>query len=137
MRLVSVVLGADTGDNRFKSAINMFNYGFANYKNAVVLDKDVNLSDKFAVDCSKKQSLSVHPARSSYVFTAINATPEIERNVIAYDIKAPVKKGDVVGKIEVYKDGVLYDTVDLIAAENADKATYGDFFKRVARDWTL
>lgn len=137
MRLVSVVLGADNSDNRFKSAINMFNYGFANYKNAVVLDKDANLNDKFAVDGSKKTSICVRPARSSYVFTANNVTPEIERNVIAYDIKAPVQKGDTVGKIEVYKDGILYDTVDLVASENADKATYGDFFKKVAQDWTL
>lgn len=137
LRLVSVVLGADNSDNRFKSAINMFNYGFANYKNAVVLDKDVNLNDKFAVDCSKKTAISVRPARSSYVFTANSVTPEIERNVIAYDIKAPVCKGDTVGKIEVYKDGILYDTVDLIAAEDADKATYGDFFRKVAKEWTL
>lgn len=137
MRLVSVVLGADNSDNRFKSAINMFNYGFANYKNAVVLDKDINLNDKFTVDCSKKTAICVRPARSSYVFTANNVTPEIERNVIAYEIKAPVKKGDTVGKVEVYKDGILCDTVDLIAAEDADKATYGDFFKKVAREWTL
>ncbi|MDE7162971.1 MAG: D-alanyl-D-alanine carboxypeptidase [Clostridia bacterium] len=137
MRLVSVVLGASSSDDRFKSAINMFDYGFANYKNRVVLDKDVNLSDKFAVDCSKKQAISVKPARSSYVFSAADSTPEIERNVIAYEIKAPVKKGDVVGKIEVYKDGVLCDTVDLVAAEDADKATYGDFFKKVAKGWTL
>lgn len=137
MRLVSVVLGADNSDNRFKSAINMFNYGFANYKNAVVLDKDVNINDKFSVDCSKKTSISVRPERSSYVFTAINETPEIERNIIAYDIKAPVKRGDTVGKIEVYKNGILCDTVNLVAAEDADKATYGDFFKKVARGWTL
>ncbi|MCM1545551.1 MAG: D-alanyl-D-alanine carboxypeptidase [Clostridiales bacterium] len=137
MRLVSVVLGADNSDNRFKSAINMFNYGFANYKNAVVLDKDVNLNDKFFVDCSKKTAICVRPARSCYVFTANNVTPEIERKVVAYDIKAPVKKGDAVGKIEVYKDGILYDTVDLVAAEDADKASYGDFFKKVAGEWTL
>ncbi|MDE5766545.1 MAG: hypothetical protein K2I17_05205, partial [Clostridia bacterium] len=96
-----------------------------------------NLNDKFPVECSKKQAISVKPARSSYVFSAVNSTPEIERNVIAYEIKAPVKKGDVVGKIEVYKDGVLCDTVDLVAAEDADKATYGDFFKKVAKGWTL
>lgn len=137
MRLVSVVLGADNSDNRFKSAINMFNYGFANYKNAVVLDKDANLNDKFAVDGSKKTSICVHPARSCYVFTASNTTPEIERKVIANDIKAPVQKGDTVGKIEVYKDGVLYDTVDLVASESAERATYGDFFKKVAQEWTL
>lgn len=137
MRLVSVVLGADSSDNRFKSAISMFDYGFANYKNRVVLDKDVNLNDKFTVECSRKNSICVRPARSSYVFSAINSTPDITRNVIAYEIKAPIKKGDVVGKIEVYKDGILCDTVDLVAAEDADRATYGDFFKQVARGWTL
>ncbi len=137
MRLVSVVLGADSSDNRFKSAISMFDYGFANYKNRVVLDKDVNLNDKFTVECSRKNSICVRPARSSYVFSAIDSTPDITRNVIAYDIKAPIKKGDIVGKIEVYKDGILCDTVDLVAAEDADKATYGDFFKQVARGWTL
>lgn len=137
MRLVSVVLGADSSDNRFKSAISMFDYGFANYKNRVVLDKDINLNDKFTVECSRKNSICVRPARSSYVFSAIDSTPDITRNVIAYDIKAPIKKGDIVGKIEVYKDGILCDTVDLVAAEDADKATYGDFFKQVARGWTL
>ncbi len=137
MRLVSVVLGADNSDNRFKSAVNMFNYGFANYKNAVVLDKDANLNDKFTVDGSKKTSICVHPERSCYVFTANNVTPEIERKVIADDVKAPVQKGDKVGKIEVYKDGILYDTVDLVASENAERATYGDFFKKVAGEWCL
>lgn len=137
MRLISVVLGADSSDNRFKSAINMFNYGFANYKNRVVLDKDVNLNDQISVECSRKTAIAVKPARSSYVFSAVNSTPDIQRNVIAYDVKAPVKKGDVVGKIEVYKDGILCDTVDLVAAEDADRATYGDFFKQVARGWTL
>lgn len=137
LRLVSVVLGADSSDNRFSSAISMFNYGFSNYKNMVVLDKSINLNDKLCVDGSKKAEIGVHPARSSYVFSPVGGTPDVQRNVIAYDIKAPVKKGDIVGKIEVYKDGVLYDTIDLLAAEDADKATYGDFFKRVARGWTL
>ena len=71
------------------------------------------------------------------MFTANNVTPDIERNVIVNEIKAPVKKGDTVGKIEVYKDGLLYDTVDLVAAEDAEKATYGDFFKKVAKDWKI
>ncbi len=85
MRLVSVVLGADSSDNRFKSAISMFDYGFANYKNRVVLDKDINLNDKFTVECSRKNSICVRPARSSYVFSAIDSTTDITRNVIAYD----------------------------------------------------
>lgn len=137
LRLVSVVLGADSSDNRFSSTINMFNYGFANYKNRVVLDKDINLNDKIPVFGSKKQSISVKPSRSCYVFSAINSTPDIERKFMPYEVKAPLKKGDIVGKMEIYKDGVLTDTIDIIAAEDAEKATYGDFFKRVSRDWAL
>ncbi|MDE7379876.1 MAG: hypothetical protein K2N14_02375, partial [Clostridia bacterium] len=72
-----------------------------------------------------------------YVFSAIDTTPDVQRNVIQYDIKAPVMKGNIVGKIEVYKDGILYDTVDIVAAEDAEKASYGDFFKKIAREWTM
>lgn len=137
LRLVSVVLGANTSDDRFSSTINMFNYGFANYKNRVILDSTVNLNDKLEIQGSKKDSISVHPARSSYVFSAIDGNPDVQRNVIAYEVKAPIKKGDVVGKIEVYKDGVLYDTVDLLASEDAEKAGYGDNFKDIARRWAI
>lgn len=135
LRFVSVILGGGSSNDRFDSAINMFNYGFANYKNKTVLDKDVNLSDKFTVECSKKTSICVHPARSSYVFSRIDETPDVRRTVTAYKIKAPVSKGDVVGKIEVFKDGVLCDTVDLLASEDAQKANFGDFIKKVAENW--
>lgn len=137
MRLVSVVLGAQSGDDRFNSTVNMFNYGFANYKNAVVLDKDVNLNEQFEVINSKKPTISVKPARSGTVFSAANANPNVDTKVTAYKVKAPVKKGDTVGKVELFKDGVLYDTIDLVAAEDAERANYGDYIKKVARDWTL
>ena len=137
MRLVSVVLGASSSDDRFDSAVNMFNYGFANYKNRVILDSTVNLNDKLNIRGSKKESIMVHPSRSSYVFSPTNGNPDVQRNVIFNEVKAPVKKGDVVGKVEVYKDGILYDTVDLLASEEAEKAGYGDNFKNVAREWAM
>lgn len=137
LRLVSVVLGASTSNDRFDSTINLFNYGFANYKNRIILDSTVNLNDKFEVSGSKKGSISVHPSRSSYVFSAIEGNPDVQMNVIPNELKAPLKKGDVVGKVEVYKDSVLYDTVDLVASEDAEKAGYGDNFKEIARRWAI
>lgn len=137
LRLVSVVLGADTSDNRFKSTTDMFEYGFANYKNKIVLDKDVNLNDKLAVKGGKKEDICVKPARNSYVFSAKDANPEITRNVVLFDVCAPVQKNDVVGKIEIYKNGIISDTVDVVAAENAEKSSFGDNFKKIARNWNL
>lgn len=137
LRLVSVVLGASSSDDRFKSAMNMFDYGFANYKNKVVLDKDVTLNDEFAVRGGKTDSFAVRPERNSYIFSKIDSSPEITHNVIAYDVKAPVALDAVVGKIEVYKDGVLADTVNVVAAQTVEKASFGDYFVRVAEDWDL
>lgn len=137
LRLVSVVLGASSSDDRFSSTIKMFDYGFANYKNKVVLDKDVELNDEFAVKCGKKDGVAVRPERNSYVFSAIDKTPEITYNVVQYNVKAPVVRDDVVGKIEVYKDGVLVDTVNVVAAEDVERAGYGDYLRQGAKNWAL
>ena len=137
LRLVSVVLGASSSDDRFNSTVKMFDYGFANYKNKIVLDKDVTLNDEFAVRGGKRESVAVRPERNSYVFSAIDATPAVTYNVIAYDVKAPVATDTVVGKIEVYKDGVLVDSVNIVAAESVERATYGDYLKQSAREWAI
>ncbi len=137
LRLVSVVLGADSSDSRFASTVRMFDYGFANYKNAIVLDSGVNLSDKVQINGGKKTEVSVRPARSCYVFSAKDKTPDIKYNFIPCKVCAPVAKGDVAGKIEVYKDGVLYDTVDVVCAEEAERAGYGDYIRKVAGEWSI
>lgn len=137
LRLVSVVLGASSSDDRFKSTVKMFDYGFANFKNKVVLDKDVTLNDEFSVKGGKKDSFAVRPERNSYIFSALDKLPEITHNVIAYEVKAPVALDTVVGKIEVYKDGVLADTVNVVAAETVERASFGDYFVQIADGWNL
>lgn len=137
MRLVSVVLGGSTSDDRFASAMNMFEYGFANYKNKIVLDKSVTLNDEFFARGGKRDTFKVRPERNSYVFSAVNETPEISYHMVAYDVKAPVAENSVVGYIEVYKNNVLTDSVNVVAAENLEKANFGDYFKKIAGEWAI
>jgi D-alanyl-D-alanine carboxypeptidase (penicillin-binding protein 5/6) len=137
LRLVGVVLGGDTSDNRFSSAINLFNYGFANYKNKIVLKKDVALNEEFTVKGGQKDTFSVCPERNSYIFSANDKSPEVNFNICVQGVKAPISKGQTVGQIEVYKDGILCDTLNLLAFEDVKKASYGDNLKRVANEWTL
>lgn len=137
LRLISVVLGASSSDERFNSTIKMFDFGFANYKNRIVLDKDVTLNDEFAVVGGKTETFAVRPERNCYVFSAIDKTPEITHNVIAYKVKAPVVCDQIVGEIEVFKQGVLIDRVNVVAAEAVAKASFGDNFKKLANDWAF
>lgn len=137
LRLVSVVLGATSSDLRFESTIKMFDFGFANFKNKIVLDKDVLLNDEFNVAGGKKQSFCVCPERNSYVFSAVDKTPDVTYQIEQFEKKAPIEKGQVVGKIEVYKDGILCDTVDVVSAEDVKKAQYGDYLKIVSEEWAI
>ena len=47
------------------------------------------------------------------------------------DICAPIKKGDVVGKISIFENGVLVRSVNALSGEDVDKATYFDYVKSV------
>ena len=137
MRLVSVVLGAHTSDERFSGVTNLFDYGFANYSNKVILDKTIALSDKFDVSGGKKSSCTVYPADDSYLFCKRGEQTEVEYSVKRCSVKAPVSKGQKVGTIEIYRNGLLYATVDAISGEEVAKASYGDRLKQTADGWSL
>lgn len=137
LRLVSAVLGASSSDDRFSSTVSMFDYGFANYKNSIVLDKDVTLNDEFVLRGGKKESYLVRPERNGYVFSKINDEHDITFKVTDYEVKAPVAENDVVGSIEVYRDGVLVDTVNVVAAESVEKANFFNYFRQNAKEWAL
>lgn len=137
MRLVSVVLGADTSEHRFVSAAKIFDYGFANYKNKIILDKTVTLNDEFSLKGGKKPTYQVMPKDDCYMFTERGKDVNAEFVVNDFNVRAPVSKGQVVGRIEVYKDGVLYKTVEVISAEDVKKASCLDRLKWVSDGWSL
>lgn len=137
LRLISVVLGGTTSEDRFGSTVKMFDYGFANYKNKIVLDSEITLNDEFALSGGKKTTFAVRPERNCYVFSKADSTPDITYNITSYPMKAPVACDDIVGKIEVFKDGILVDSVNIVAAENVGKANFGDYFIRSAENWAI
>ena len=49
--------------------------------------------------------------------------------------EAPIKKGQAMGEIIVYSDGVERAKIPLIAAESVKKATLFDCIQDVAKDW--
>ena len=137
LRLVSVVLGGSTSDDRFDSTVSLFNYGFANYCNKMILDKNVNLNDKLPVSLGRKESVSIRPERDSFVFCSRDEQPDITFNVLTEHVKAPLCKGDKIGEIEVYKNGVMCDCVALVCAEDVARADFGDNWHKIVDNWGL
>lgn len=124
MEIITVILGAEndtaTKTNKFTDCISLFDYGFKNYtyktlttkdsvykvitpKNASKDTKDLNVLYENNINALVKQS-----------DLNTNFSPEVE---LDKNIKAPIQKGSVIGKISYTIDGINY-TTNLIAGQD-------------------
>ena len=134
MRLITVIMNADTSQNRNNDTISMMNYGFNLYSlDMVVNKKDVLGNVKVSLGEYDSVSFSVKDS-----VTVLNNNQNNKRN-ITYDIKtnnviAPVKVGDKVGELSVYEDGEFKYLVDLIAMDDVGRTNIFKMFLRNMRD---
>lgn len=60
MSLISVVLGADTSEDRFTSASNMLDYGFANYQIIVPEINETQISTVKVINGIEKSVMPIY-----------------------------------------------------------------------------
>lgn len=138
MRLVSVVIKAPNSKARFRDVSNMFNFGFENYVNKKILSNDTELKIKVNVKGGKKDTLSVIPEKSLFVFCKKNQKRNVELNFEpSKTVCAPVKTGDIVGQICAYENGVEIDRVNILANETILEKTYFDVLRDIAKQWSV
>ena len=134
-RLISVVIGEENSDRRFRDVRTMFDYGFANYKAIPVVERDVALTEATKILGGKTDTVCVYPERSCYTFARRGESVNVSVDTRFDKIKAPICKGDKVGELIVYRDGVEFDRVNLLAFETLEKANFFDCLGGIAREW--
>jgi len=131
MRLVSVVMGVDTSDNRTSDTVKLLNYGFNSYKLSVIYEKD-KVIDEVRVEKGKKDSVKIILMDNATELLNINdKTKEYTINVKLNKLVAPIKKGKQVGTAEIIdNEGNIVTTIGITVQENVKKANLWDYFKR-------
>lgn len=138
MRLVAVVISSPDSKTRFNEVSSMFNYGFANYVNKKIIDENSPLEIKVDVVGGKKDVLEVIAERPSYIFSHKNEKRAVEIEFTPTTrVKAPIKKGEVVGQLNVYENGKEIDCVNVIANESILQKTYFDVITDIGKNWAL
>ena len=133
MKVVATIVGGSDSKSRFNQVRAMFDYSFANYVNKIFFRKgDVLGSVK--VKKSPIKSIEVACGEDITKFSKVGASSEDLQIVLPQEIKAPIKKGDVVGKAVYQMDG-QERSVDIIAMQDAKKSTFLDFIKDVTGEW--
>ena len=130
LSLISVVLGASTTKERFKSASDLLNYGFANYQNFTVDTNNlVNISYK------DERPLSIVIEGSCNILTKKGETPDYSVNVYAPNKISKCKLGQELGYIEILVNNELYSTLKIIANEQIDEPSFSDNLKDIYKDF--
>ena len=131
--LLAVVMGAPDHKVRFKDAAAMLNYGFGICN--LYIDENpeppepakIKKGVKEQVNCEYKETFH-------YLDTQGNNLDQIEKSTeYKENLKAPIKKGDVVGKIVYRLDGKEIGNIDLVSTENIKKANFLDYLKKAAK----
>lgn len=133
-RLIGVVIGAEDSKTRFSEMSKLFNYGFANYENKLLIDSEVPVTVcKFK---NSKNTISVFPEKSINKFLNKNEEFVFSTDFEIYQTKAPVKQGAVIGKMFVFdKNNMVIDEVNLIAGDDAKEIGFKESFEKVIFNW--
>ena len=134
MRLISVTMGEETADKRSADTLAMLDYGFNMYSIDTIVSKD-NLLGNIKVNLGEEENVSI---KISNDINILNNNQAGKRNITyevnTYNVSAPVKVGDIVGKILVYEDGKYLFSEDITVVNDIDKANIFKIFIRNLRD---
>lgn len=122
LRLITVVMGEPTSAIRNSETTSMLDYGFNTYQIDQVLSKETVLS-KEKVTLGKQEYVEVVPKDDINILnTKIGTKRNVTYEVELESIKAPIKTGDSVGKINVMEDNKIIMTIDATVKTNIEKA---------------
>lgn len=134
-RFIAAVVGAPDSKTRNAEVSRLFNEGFGKYSTEKVIDSAEPL-DPVPVNGGKSDSVRVAFKNDFCLFTEKSARQEITRNIEIFDVKAPVRAGDTVGRaILTAPDGSVAGEVEIVATENVGAMNYGDIVNDFISEW--
>jgi len=120
--LITVVLRA--GD-RYRDSIAMLDYAFTSFQLQKVIDHN-QVYKSLRVDNGDLAKVAVYPAHDVTLWLPEEGLRHVEKRVILdYRPRAPIKKGDRIGTLEVYYKGELAGETGLVAGASVEKMPRG------------
>ena len=127
LELIAVALGAEATEDgksgRYMDSINMFEYGFSNYKKQQIATANT-IIDEITIENATKDTKNLSLLLKDSITALVPSN--LDLNQLDYSIKlnenisAPIVEGDVLGNITYNIDGITYSS-DLIASHSVEE----------------
>ena len=133
-RFISVIIGAPTAKERNAEVSKMFNNAFAAYETKHLVVKGTEMGE-IEVANGKQKTVSYVAAADFKKLIVRGGSADVSFNQELSKVAAPVKAGDVVGKLTVIVNGEVIGSVDLTAAADVGKRSYLDVIDHMIGEW--
>ena len=130
MRIITVVMGEPDSDTRNKDVSSVFDYVYAQYGLQKIVDTDTVL-EEVAVEKGKNEYVGIVAKEDiTDLYNKNDGVGDFTYDVDIDKIKAPISKGDVVGKLTLKENGNIIKTVDLTVQQDVEKANIFELYLR-------
>ena len=132
MELIAVIMGAESSDIRNSCATKLLDYGFANY--SIYEDNNTDYGSVKVLGGVKNQANLNSEAYT--VLVPKGANKKINKEIeILESINAPIKKGDIIGKVKYISGGEMIGENNIYCSENIEKITFWEYFIRMLKNF--
>ncbi|WP_405346042.1 D-alanyl-D-alanine carboxypeptidase family protein [Ruminococcus sp.] len=124
LSLIGVVLGADSGKERFRDAATLLDYGFANFESIELgLEEELapitvegGMEDEVSISCEGVTGLTVPKGEGKGITQTVD---------IPESLTAPVRRGDVVGRVVFSLNEEELASFDVTANDDVEEKSFG------------
>lgn len=134
MRIITVVMGEPTSAIRSSETTAMLDYAFNLYTVNNILNKD-KIVTKAKVELGEKEYVNIVPTQDiNLLYEKSNDKRDVSYNIKLDKIKAPIKKGIVVGTLEIIENNKSLMEIDLTIENDIKKVGLFELFYRNVLD---
>ena len=138
MRLIAVVLGADSGAERFDIAGKMLDHGFANYRRYPVAQTGTKVRGTLPVTGGAKDGVTLMLGSDLTLLVSRGDEQRIQLSpALPESVPAPVAAGQRVGSVAVSLDGRTLAEIPVVTAEAVDASGLSSGVKRFWQHWPV
>ena len=130
MRIITVVMGEPDSETRNKDVSSVFDYVYAQYGLQKIVDIETIL-EEVNVEKGKVESIGIVAKEEvNDLYNKNDGTGNFTYEVEVDNLKAPLSKGDVVGKLTLKENNNVIRTIDLTVKEDVKKANIFELYLR-------
>jgi D-alanyl-D-alanine carboxypeptidase (penicillin-binding protein 5/6) len=133
LELIAVIMGAESSEIRNNCAAKLLDYGFANY--SMFYNKSGSYNE-IPILCVEKDYFNAY--YEEFFLLGLKKNKELTSKILINEnISAPIKKDDIIGKIEYFLDGEKVGESNVLSAECVNKISYLGYLIKIFKKFLL